>query len=240
MKPDWEMGLTINERFIISASWWTDQSAVCQFQQADQETPKQGCVESITIQKGKYVDRQKHFWRLFPVVFPDCIALRHSMNDKNQSGSTMAWGSSVPIHQSLNPFNNSWIRIPITRVILYPTPQFTNIKLEPTFMTANPAPRSIHHAPAGDYHRNDIPKQEWWCTGYHSTRLQRMWHRAVPQAAASYNAPLNKWWTVSLYAAADTTTCTKALWTMNSENEFQYPPPISTTSSSLQNLGSRI
>lgn len=150
-----------------------------------------------THSKGKQVLIGKSISRDYFQVFPTAY-VSYSMNDKNQFGLNYGRRIERPNYQSLNPFQQFLDLYTYNQGNPYLTPQFTN-NIELSHIYDGKLSTTLNYTYTTDI-INDILKQDDDTKVTYQTTENVASSRNIG-IAVSYNAPLNKWWTVSLYAS---------------------------------------
>lgn len=138
---------------------------------------------------GKSISRD--YFQLFPTAY-----ISYSMNDRNQFGLNYGRRINRPNYQDMNPFQRFLDLYTYNQGNPYLTPQFThNIELSHIF--AGKLNTTLNYTYTTDI-INDILKQNDGTKVTYQIKENVATSRNIG-IAISYNAPLNKWWTVSLY-----------------------------------------
>src|SRR6218665_413720 len=151
-----------------------------------------------THSKGKQVLINKSISRDYFQVFPTAY-VSYSMNDKNQFGLNYGRRIERPDYQDMNPFQQFLDLYTYNQGNPYLTPQFTN-NIELSHIFAGKLSTTLNYTYTTDI-INDILKQNDDTKVTYQTKENVASSRNVG-IAISYNAPLTKWWTVSLYGNA--------------------------------------
>ncbi|MET0466456.1 MAG: outer membrane beta-barrel family protein [Chitinophagaceae bacterium] len=139
---------------------------------------------------GKSISR--NYFQVFPTAY-----ISFSMNDKNQFGLNYGRRITRPNYQDMNPFQKFLDLYTFNQGNPYLTPQFThNIELSHIF--AGKLNTSVNYTFTTDI-INDIIKQNDETKVIYQTKENIASSRNIG-ITINYNAPLLKWWTVSLYA----------------------------------------
>ncbi|MCG2616930.1 TonB-dependent receptor [Terrimonas sp. NA20] len=149
-----------------------------------------------THSTGKQVLAGKSISRNYFQVFPTAY-ISYSLNDKNQFGLNYGRRITRPNYQDMNPFQKFLDLYTFNQGNPYLTPQFThNIELSHIF--AGKLNTSINYTSTTDI-INDIIKQNDETKVIYQTKENVASSRNVG-ITVNYNAPLLKWWTISLFA----------------------------------------
>jgi outer membrane receptor protein involved in Fe transport len=149
-----------------------------------------------THSNGKQVLIGKGISRNYFQVFPTAY-ISFSMNDKNQFGLNYGRRITRPNYQDMNPFQKFLDLYTFNQGNPYLTPQFThNIELSHIF--AGKLNTSLNYTYTTDI-INDIIKQNDETKVIYQTKENIASSRNIG-ITINYNAPLKRWWTVSLYA----------------------------------------
>lgn len=148
-----------------------------------------------THSKGKQVLINKSISRDYFQVFPTAY-ISYSMNDKNQFGLNYGRRIERPNYQDMNPFQRFLDLYTYNQGNPYLTPQFTN-KIELSHIYDGKLSTTLNYTYTTDI-INDILKQNDDTKVTYQTKENVASSRNIG-IAVSYNAPLTKWWTVSLY-----------------------------------------
>lgn len=151
-----------------------------------------------THSKGKQVLIGKSISRDYFQVFPTAY-VSYSMNDKNQFGLNYGRRIERPDYQDMNPFQQFLDLYTYNQGNPYLTPQFTN-NIELSHIFAGKLSTTLNYTYTTDI-INDILKQNDDTKVTYQTKENVASSRNIG-IAISYNAPLTKWWTVSLYGNA--------------------------------------
>ncbi len=149
-----------------------------------------------THSKGKQVLFNKSVSRDYFQLFPTAY-ISYSMNDKNQFGLNYGRRIERPNYQDMNPFQRFLDLYTYNQGNPYLTPQFTN-KIELSHIYDGKLSTTLNYSYTTDI-INDILKQNDDTKVTYQTKENVASSRNIG-IAVSYNAPLTKWWTVSLYA----------------------------------------
>jgi outer membrane receptor protein involved in Fe transport len=149
-----------------------------------------------THSKGKQVLINKSISRDYFQLFPTAY-ISYSMNDKNQFGLNYGRRIERPDYQDMNPFQQFLDLYTYNQGNPYLTPQFTN-NIELSHIFAGKLSTTLNYTYTTDI-INDILKQNDDTKVTFQTKENVASSRNIG-IAISYNAPLTKWWTVSLYA----------------------------------------
>ncbi|RZK45986.1 MAG: TonB-dependent receptor, partial [Pedobacter sp.] len=157
-----------------------------------------GLRGEYTHSKGKQVLISKSISRSYFQLFPTAY-VSYSMNDKNQFGLNYGRRIERPDYQDMNPFQQFLDLYTYNQGNPYLTPQFTN-NIELSHIFAGKLSTTLNYTYTTDI-INDILKQNDDTKVTYQTKENVASSRNVG-IAISYNAPLFKWWTVSLYGNA--------------------------------------
>lgn len=139
---------------------------------------------------GKSISRD--YFQLFPTAY-----VSYSLNDKNQFGLNYGRRIQRPDYQDMNPFQQFLDLYTYNQGNPYLTPQFTN-NIELSHVFAGKLSTTLNYTYTTDI-INDILKQNDETKVTFQTKENVASSRNIG-LAISYNAPLKKWWTLSLYA----------------------------------------
>ncbi|MET0466457.1 MAG: TonB-dependent receptor [Chitinophagaceae bacterium] len=148
-----------------------------------------------THSKGKQVLLNRSISRDYFQVFPTAY-ISYSMNDKNQFGLNYGRRIERPDYQDMNPFQQFLDLYTYNQGNPYLTPQFTN-SVELSHIFAGKLSTTLNYTHTTDI-INDILKQNDVTKVTFQTKENVATSRNIG-LAISYNAPLKKWWTISLY-----------------------------------------
>lgn len=138
---------------------------------------------------GKSISRD--YFQLFPTAY-----ISFGLNDKNQFGLSYGRRIERPNYQDLNPFQRFLDLYTYNKGNPYLSPQFTN-NIELSHIFSGKLSTTINFTSTTDI-INDILKQDDQTKVTYQTKENVASRRNVG-LAVSYNAPLTKWWTTSLY-----------------------------------------
>jgi len=134
---------------------------------------------------------KKNYTQLFPTAF-----ISYAMNEKNQFGLSYGRRIERPNYQDMNPFQYFLDQYTYRQGNPNLTPQFThNIELSHNY--AGRLNTTLNFTATTDI-LNDILKQDDATKVTFQTR-ENVARRQTIGLAISYNAPLTKWWSTSLY-----------------------------------------
>jgi hypothetical protein len=148
-----------------------------------------------THSKGKQILLNKSISRDYFQVFPTAY-VSYSMNDKNQFGLNYGRRIERPDYQDMNPFQQFLDLYTYNQGNPYLTPQFTN-SVELSHIFAGKLSTTLNYTHTTDI-INDILKQDDVTKVTFQTKENVATSRNIG-ISVSYNAPLKKWWTISLY-----------------------------------------
>ena len=148
-----------------------------------------------THSKGKQILLNKSISRDYFQVFPTAY-VSYSMNDKNQFGLNYGRRIERPDYQDMNPFQQFLDLYTYNQGNPYLTPQFTN-SVELSHIFAGKLSTTLNYTHTTDI-INDILKQNDVTKVTFQTKENVATSRNIG-LSVSYNAPLKKWWTISLY-----------------------------------------
>jgi|SRR6218665_603468 len=141
---------------------------------------------------GKSISRD--YFQVFPTAY-----ISYSMNDKNQFGLNYGRRINRPNYQDMNPFQRFLDLYTYNQGNPYLTPQFTN-NIELSHIFAGRLNTTLNYTYTTDI-INDILKQNDETKVTFQTKENVASSRNIG-ISISYNAPLTKWWTISLYGNA--------------------------------------
>lgn len=135
---------------------------------------------------------KKNYTQLFPTAY-----VSYTLDDKNQFGLSYGRRIQRPNYQDMNPFQYFLDQYTYRQGNPNLTPQFThNIELSHNYQKA--LNTTLSYTNTTDI-LNDILKQNDATKVTYQTK-ENVAQRRTLGVAVSYNAPINKWWTTSLYA----------------------------------------
>lgn len=148
-----------------------------------------------TYSKGTQVLIKKSISRDYFQLFPTAY-VSYSMNDKNQFGLNYGRRIERPNYQDMNPFQQFLDLYTFNQGNPYLTPQFTqNMELSHTWKSR--LTTTLNYTRTTDI-INEILKQDNSTKVTYQTKENVATLRNIG-LALSYNAPVTKWWTTSLY-----------------------------------------
>ncbi len=154
-----------------------------------------GLRGEYTASTGKQVLKAKEIKRDYFQLFPTAY-VSYSMNDKNQFGLSYGRRIDRPNYQDLNPFQRFLDLYTYNQGNPFLTPQFThNVELSHIF--GGKLSTTLNYTYTTDI-INDILKQNDETKVTFQTR-ENVARRRNIGLAVSYNAPITKWWTTSIY-----------------------------------------
>ncbi|MCG2616931.1 TonB-dependent receptor [Terrimonas sp. NA20] len=148
-----------------------------------------------THSKGKQILLNKSISRDYFQLFPTAY-ISYAMNDKNQFGLNYGRRIERPDYQDMNPFQQFLDLYTYNQGNPYLTPQFTN-SVELSHIFAGKLSTTLNYTHTTDI-INDILKQDDVTKVTFQTKENVATSRNIG-LSVSYNAPLKKWWTISLY-----------------------------------------
>ncbi|RYY62005.1 MAG: TonB-dependent receptor [Chitinophagaceae bacterium] len=149
-----------------------------------------------TATTGKQVLLGKKISRDYTQLFPTAY-ISYAMNEKNQFGLNYGRRIERPNYQDLNPFQQFLDKYTYNQGNPFLTPQFTN-NVELTHIYKGKLSSTLNYTYTNDI-INDILKQDNETKVTYQTKENVAKRRNIG-LAVSYNAPITKWWTTSLYA----------------------------------------
>ncbi|RYY55721.1 MAG: TonB-dependent receptor [Chitinophagaceae bacterium] len=151
-----------------------------------------------TATTGKQVLLDKKISRDYTQLFPTAY-ISYAMNEKNQFGLNYGRRIERPNYQDLNPFQQFLDLYTYNQGNPFLTPQFTN-NIELTHIFKSRLSTTLNYTYTTDI-INDILKQDDETKVTYQTKENVATRRNIG-LAVSYNAPITKWWTTSLYGNA--------------------------------------
>ena len=151
-----------------------------------------------TSTTGKQVLLNKKISRNYTQLFPTAY-VSYAMNDKNQFGLNYGRRIERPNYQDLNPFQQFLDLYTYNQGNPFLTPQFTN-NIELSHIFKSRLSTTLNYTYTTDI-INDILKQNDETKVTYQTKENVAKRRNIG-IAVSYNAPVTKWWTTSLYGNA--------------------------------------
>jgi outer membrane receptor protein involved in Fe transport len=146
-------------------------------------------------QFGNAVQKDSSFRRNYTQLFPTAY-LSYALNEKNQFGLSYGRRIERPNYQDMNPFQYFLDQYTFRQGNPNLTPQFThNIELSHNY--SGKLTTTLSYSSTTDI-LNDILKQNDQTKVTYQTK-ENVASRKVLGISASYNAPLTKWWTTSMF-----------------------------------------
>jgi outer membrane receptor protein involved in Fe transport len=146
-------------------------------------------------QLGNAVQKDSSFKKNYTQLFPTAY-ISYAMNDKNQFGLSYGRRIERPNYQNMNPFQYFLDQYTYMQGNPNLTPQFThNIELSHNFRKA--LNTTLSYTSTTDI-LNDILKQNNETKVTYQTK-ENVAKRQTIGLSVSYNAPVTKWWTTSVY-----------------------------------------
>lgn len=146
-------------------------------------------------QLGNAVQKDSSFKKNYTQLFPTAY-ISYAMNDKNQFGLSYGRRIERPNYQNMNPFQYFLDQYTYMQGNPNLTPQFThNIELSHNFRKA--LNTTLSYTSTTDI-LNDILKQNNETKVTYQTK-ENVAKRQTIGLSVSYNAPITKWWTTSIF-----------------------------------------
>lgn len=134
---------------------------------------------------------ERSYFQVFPTAY-----ISYGLNDKNQFGLSYGRRIERPNYQDLNPFQRFLDLYTYNKGNPYLSPQFTN-NIELNHIFKSKLSTTLNYTYTTDI-INDVLKQNDDTKVTYQTK-ENVASRRNMGIAMSYNAPITKWWTTSLY-----------------------------------------